>query len=68
MPIDMREALTSGGALRFGYLLSGEINAKKSYGGYSGFKEYRFMFYDGELVSVYGEQEVPGSSYLGNLF
>lgn len=68
MPIDMREALTSGGALRFGYLLSGEMNAKKSYGGYSGFKEYRFMFYDGELGSVYGEQEVPGSSFLGKLF
>lgn len=66
-----REAPIHGGALRFGYRLDGEINAKNSFGGYTGFKPYNFMFHNGSIISVYGQQELRGSygstPYMGKL-
>lgn len=36
----------------YGYALEGRINGKNSYGGYVGFKPYRFFFRDRQLVQV----------------
>jgi hypothetical protein len=57
----MREAPIHGGALKFGYILNAGINAKNSYGGYTGEKAYRFLFINGNLESVYGES----TEYIG---
>lgn len=43
-----------GEQLFFGYVLTGSINAKNSYGGYSGPREFRFVFYGGKLRDVFG--------------
>jgi hypothetical protein len=49
----IREAPIDGGSLIFGYRLAGEINAKNSFGAYTGFKTYIFMIRNGEMVGVY---------------
>ncbi len=41
----------------FGYKLDVDINAKNSYGGYTGFKKYRFMFYNDGIKAIYTELE-----------
>ena len=68
----LREAPIHGGSLRFGYRLEGEINARNSFGGYTGFKPYIFMFHNGKIVSIYGQQELRGSygstPYIGKLY
>jgi hypothetical protein len=48
----VREAPLSGGGLKFGYLLDGNINAKNSYGGYTGFAPYQFFFHNGNIINV----------------
>ncbi len=67
----IREAPIHGGALRFGYILSASVNAKNSYGGYTGFKPYQFLFFNGDLVSAYSQQELRGSygsaPYMGKI-
>jgi hypothetical protein len=35
-----------------GYVLSGLVNAKNSYGGYTGFKLYQFAFRNGLLIQI----------------
>jgi hypothetical protein len=57
----MREARIYGGQLRFGYILSANINAKNSFGGYTGYKAYQFTFFNGSIVSIYAQKE-PGDS------
>lgn len=38
--------------LTAGYMLIASVNAKNSYGGYTGAVEYRLIFHDGKLVRV----------------
>ncbi len=68
----LREAPIYGGQLRFGYILDANVNAKNSFGGYTGYKPYRFLFFNGSLVSAYGQQELRGSygstPYVGKIF
>ncbi|MBU8923015.1 MAG: hypothetical protein KOO63_14450 [Bacteroidales bacterium] len=46
-----------GGRHVFGYILEVQVNAKNSYGGYVGFKPYRFVFYNGSIKTVYGDRD-----------
>lgn len=41
-----------GSSTVYGYMVDATINAKNSYGGYTGFKTYSFLFRDGKLVDV----------------
>lgn len=45
-----------GSGIEYGYVLNAKINAKNSFGAYAGFRNYRFLFRDGELVTAYGER------------
>ncbi len=47
--------------------LMGNINAKNSYGGYTGYKTYEFLFYNGAILSAYAEQELEGHTYMGKI-
>ena len=51
----LTEAPLAGGKNRFGYRLDGKVNSKNSTGGFTGFLQYWFVFYNGEIVSVYGK-------------
>lgn len=66
-----RDAPFSGGTLYWGYKLDARINARNSFGGYGGAKQYMFMFHDGDLIGVWGEQEMQGrygsNSYMGRI-
>ena len=42
----------SGWSNVFGYHVDASINAKNSYGGYTGYKRYSFLFRDGKLIQV----------------
>jgi hypothetical protein len=42
----------------YGYTVPVFVNAKNSYGGYTGFKEYKFFFSDNELIAWKGEEGV----------
>jgi len=68
----MRDAPIHGGGLRFGYILYGNVNAKNSFGGYTGLKPYNFVFYDGNIISVYAQKELRGSygstPYMGKIY
>ena len=65
----MREAPINGGGLVFGYILDVSVNAKNSFGGYVGFKPYKFVFYGGSIKTVYGQQELSGgTTYMGKIY
>jgi hypothetical protein len=68
----MREAPINGNQLRFGYILTANINAKNSFGGYIGYRPYQFVFFNGVIVSVYAQQEISGSygstPYMGKIY
>lgn len=67
----VRTAPIEGGKLIWGYKLDAQINAKNSFGGYTGFKPYVFMFKNGQLEGVWGSQEIGSgfgaTSYMGRL-
>jgi hypothetical protein len=42
--------IRGGGLDAAGYLVSVLVNAKNSYGGYTGFKEYQFLIRDGRII------------------
>jgi hypothetical protein len=63
----IKEPLVDGGATRFGYLLDGRVNAKNSYGAYTGAKPFRFLFFNGQLVSAHAQQDVRGTPYMGKI-
>jgi uncharacterized protein YceK len=47
----IQKAPIRGGGLDVtGYLVSVLVNAKNSYGGYTGFKEYQFLIRDGKII------------------
>lgn len=55
----------AGRKLTYGYLLNGTVNAKNSFGGYTGSTSYQFLFRDGRLVySARQECLQPGSCYM----
>jgi hypothetical protein len=68
----IRDAPINGGQLRFGYVLDANINAKNSYGAYSGYKPYKFLFFNSSLVSAYAQQELRDSygstPYMGKIY
>ncbi|MEM6553985.1 MAG: hypothetical protein AAF750_17860 [Planctomycetota bacterium] len=49
--------LINGGGYLYGYRLEGRVNARNSFGGYTGHRRYLFMFRDGEIAAVWGEQD-----------
>ncbi len=48
--------LLNGGGYTYGYLLLGRVNARNSFGGYTGDRNYKFIFRDGEIVGAWGER------------
>ena len=56
----IRRAIINGGGKVFGYRLDVNINAKNSFGGYTGFKQYMFMLYNGGIKVVYAERDLNG--------
>lgn len=52
-----------GGELIFGYRLDTRINVRKSSGGYTGFLRHIFIFKDGALAAVWGEEPWGGTSF-----
>lgn len=65
----IRHAPIHGGDLLFGYILDVNVNAKNSFGGYVGFKPYRFVFYNGNIKTVYGQQQLDGGvTYMGKIY
>ena len=40
------------GPREFGWIFSGYVNAKNSYGGYGGFREYKMLWRDGRTQSL----------------
>lgn len=41
-----------GGGMAAGYTMDCAINAKNSFGGYTGAKSYKFIFHDGQIIRV----------------
>jgi hypothetical protein len=63
----IKEPAVNGGATRFGYVLEARVNAKNSYGVYTGAKLFRFLFFNGQLVSAHVPQELQGLPYMGKI-
>lgn len=55
-----RNGLAYGGGYTFGYLLTGNVNARNSFGGYVGARKYQFIFRDGEIAAILGETVLSG--------
>jgi len=54
----LRDGLIRGGTTHFGYLQTGTVNAKNSYGGYVGFRPYKVVMRNGIVVSdCIGDQD-----------
>jgi hypothetical protein len=54
-----RDALIYGGNTWAGYVLHCGVNAKNSFGAYTGFEPFTFVFHDGSLVRAYQAQGSP---------
>jgi hypothetical protein len=52
------------GDVVFGYAFDVFVNAKRRGGNYTGYSQYRFIFYNGSLKTVYGEPLVE-TEYIG---
>ena len=48
----VRDAPIEGGKLHWGWIVQVQVNAKNSYGGYTGFQDYSFFFRDGRMTGV----------------
>ncbi len=46
----MKSSFLKDGKVHYGYLLDVDVNAKNSYGGYTGYKRNRFLFRNGDLI------------------
>jgi len=63
-----RHAPIHGGRIVYGYTLEVDVNAKNAFGGYVGFRKYRFTFRDGQIETIYGEQDMgSGSLIMGKI-
>lgn len=56
----LREGIIHGGGTKYGYQLMARVNAKNSFGGYTGWKQYVFLLRDDRVVSAYAERTVRG--------
>lgn len=45
---------------RFGYIIEGTVNAKNSYGGYTGAKLYRLFLHNGKMMRMDVQGRLPG--------
>lgn len=52
----VRDPLITGGELHFGYRLVGQVNAKNSFGGYTGRRRYEFILRDGAVRGAWAEE------------
>lgn len=55
-----------GGGTLYGWGLQCSINAKNSFGGYVGARQHQFLFRDGRLVAVFGEERLSGGGTFMN--
>lgn len=63
-----KDAPIYGGKVTFGWRLMCSVNSKNSYGGYTGAKQYGFLFRDGRLITAQGETTMQGGqSYMQKL-
>lgn len=44
--------IARGGSVSYGYTIDVSINAKNSYGGYTGYQPYKFLLKNGEIISA----------------
>lgn len=64
----IRQAPIHGGRVVYGYALNVDVNAKNAYGGYVGFRNYIFIFRDGQIETIYGEKDMgTGSLVMGRI-
>ena len=49
-----------GQKMQFGYLISCTVNAKNSFGGYTGAKPYQFLIRNGQIVGALGQECLSG--------
>lgn len=54
----LRDSRISGGKVHYGWEMNCLVNAKNSFGGYVGNKQYAFLFRDGTLVGANGEKDL----------
>jgi hypothetical protein len=57
-----RTSPITGGRMIFGYRLDAMINARNSFAAYTGYKPYWFIFKNGELEDVWGQDELGSGS------
>lgn len=55
----LKDAPIIGGRAYAGYVMHVEVNAKNSYGGYAGFQDFAFLFFNGSINRVYHETGIP---------
>lgn len=64
-PQYITDGVVYGGATHFGWGLECAINARNSFGGYTGFRTYQFLFRDGRLIAAYTQElQRGGGSYM----
>lgn len=63
----LRDPPIMGAKPHFGYVVECQVNAKNSFGGYTGAKRYAFVLRNGAVVAAYAEQQDRYSSYMGKI-
>lgn len=56
------------GNVDYGYVLDVNVNAKNSFGGYTGFITYRFMFHSGQIISIGRQNNDLGFPMMGQIY
>lgn len=64
----VRDPVITGGALHFGYRLVGQVNAKNSFGGYTGPRRYEFILRDGTVRGAWAEEVGSYGSVMAPLY
>lgn len=60
-----QKSVISGGEVTYGYTMLFSVNAKNSYGGYTGAQDYLAFMRDGRLIAIYEESIISGKpSYI----
>jgi len=55
----VKDAPIIGGSIYTGYVMHALVNSKNSYGGYTGFEEWTFLFRDGGVARAYHQSGIP---------
>ena len=63
-----KDGLIDGNHSHFGYILDGKVNAKNSYGGYIGYKDYEFIFNNGQIKAIYSDITSGSTEYFGKIY